>query len=47
MILNFNKQLLTKHQIFTKLPQISHFHKSRNFVSIIGIFLDKITASTI
>ena len=25
------KQLLTKYQIFTKLPQISHIHKNRNF----------------
>ena len=32
----FNKQLLTKYQIFTKLPQISHnIHKNRNFSSII------------
>ena len=28
------KQLLTKYQIFTILPQISHFHKYRNFSSI-------------
>ena len=25
------KQLLTKYQFFTKLPQISHIHKNRNF----------------
>ena len=25
------KQLLTKYQIFTKLPQISHTHKNRIF----------------
>ena len=29
------KQLLTKYQIFTKLPEISHIHKNYNFVSII------------
>ena len=28
------KKLLTKYQIFTILPQISHFHKFRNFSSI-------------
>ena len=28
--LNF-KQLLTKYQIFKKLPQISHIHKNHNF----------------
>ena len=28
------KQLLTKYQIFTILPQISHFHKNCNFSSI-------------
>ena len=28
------KQLLTKYQIFKILPQISHFHKNRNFSSI-------------
>ena len=32
------KQLLIKYQIFTKLPQISHIHKNRNFLSIIGTF---------
>ena len=37
-IQTFIKQLLTKYQIFTKLPQISHIHRNRNFLSIIGIF---------
>ena len=32
------KQLLTKYQIFTKLPQISHIYSYRNFLSIIVIF---------
>ena len=32
------KQLLTKYQIFTILPQISHFHKYRNFSSIFATF---------
>ena len=32
------KQLLTKYQNFTILPQISHFHKYRNFSSIFVIF---------
>ena len=32
------KQLLTKYQIFTILPQISHFHKYRNFSSIFETF---------
>ena len=39
---NFNKQLLTNYQIFTKLPQIPHIHKKRNFVSFIGTFLDQL-----
>ena len=30
------KQLLTKYQIFTKLPQISHTHKNHNLLSVIG-----------
>ena len=29
------KQLLTKYQIFMKLPQMSHIFKNRNFLSII------------
>ena len=29
------KQLLTKYQIFMKLPQISHIQKNRTFKSII------------
>ena len=29
------KQLLTKCQLLTKLPQISHTHKNRNFKCII------------
>ena len=29
--LNFNKQLLTKYQIFKKMPEISHFHKNHIF----------------
>ena len=33
--LNFNKQLLTKYQIFKKLPQISHIHQNHSFLSII------------
>ena len=34
---NFNcKRLLTKCRFFTKLPQISHTHKNRNFKSVIG-----------
>ena len=28
------EQLLTKYQIFTKFPQIPHFHKNHNFSSI-------------
>ena len=32
------KQLLTKYQIFTILPQVSHFHKYRNFSSIFATF---------
>ena len=32
------KQLLTKYQIFMKLPQISHIHKNHNVSSIIGTF---------
>ena len=32
------KQLLTKYQIFTILPQISHFNKYRNFSSIFATF---------
>ena len=35
---SFNKKLLTKYQIFTILPQISHFHKFRNFSSIFATF---------
>ena len=36
------KQLLTKYQIFTILPQISHFHNDRNFSSIFATFLDQL-----
>ena len=36
------KQLLTKYQIFTILPQISHFHKYRNFSSIFATFLEQL-----
>ena len=32
------KKLSTKYQIFTILPQISHFHKFRNFSSIFATF---------
>ena len=39
------KQLLTKYQIFTILPQISHFHKYRNFSSIFCNFLDQLLHS--
>ena len=35
------EQLLTKYQIFTILPQISHFYKNRNF-SGISNFLDQL-----
>ena len=28
---NFNLAVMTKYLIFTKLPQISHIHKNRNF----------------
>ena len=33
------KQLLTKYQIFTELPQISHFLKNHNFLSIIETYI--------
>ena len=36
------KRLLTKYHIFTILPQISHFHKYRNFSSIFATFLDQL-----
>ena len=36
------KQLLTKYQIFTILPQISHFHKYRNFSSNICNLSDQL-----
>ena len=36
------KQLLTEYQIFTILPQISHFHKYRNFSSIFATFLNQL-----
>ena len=36
------KQLLTKYQIFTILPQISHFHNNRNFSSMFATFLDQL-----
>ena len=36
------KQLLTKYQIFTKLPQIPHIHINRNFSSIFATFLDQL-----
>ena len=32
------KQLVTKYQIFTKLPQIPHIHINRNFPSIFETF---------
>ena len=32
------KQLLTKYQIFTKLPQIPYIHINRNFSSIFATF---------
>ena len=32
------KQLLTKYQIFTILPQIPHIHKNRKFSSIFATF---------
>ena len=35
------KQLLTKYQICTKLPQISHFHKNSDFYSLIEL-LEKV-----
>ena len=36
------KQLVTKYQIFMILPQISHFHKNRNFLKYICNFLDQL-----
>ena len=36
------KQLFTKYQIFTILPQISHFHKYRNFFKYICNFLEQL-----
>ena len=36
------KQLLTKYQIFTILPQISHFHKCHNFFKYFCNFLDQL-----
>ena len=36
------KQLLTKYQIFTKLPQIPHIHINRNFSSIFVTFLGQL-----
>ena len=36
------KQLLTKYQIFMKLPQIPHIHINRNFSSIFVTFLDQL-----
>ena len=33
------KQLLTKYQIFMKLPKIPHIHINRNFLSIFATFL--------
>ena len=36
------KQLLTKYQFFTKLPQISHIHINRNFFKYIYNFLDQL-----
>ena len=36
------KQLLTKYQVFTILPQISHFHKNRNFFKYFCNFLDQL-----
>ena len=33
---------MTKYQIFTKLPQISHIHKNRNFLEYICNFLDQL-----
>ena len=40
--LNPINQLLTKYQIFTILPQISHFHKYRNCLKYICNFLEKL-----
>ena len=39
------KQLLTKYQIFTKLPQISHIHRNRNFFKYNWNFLDQLLLS--
>ena len=36
------KKLLTKYQIFTILPQISHFHKFRKFFKYICNFWDQL-----
>ena len=35
------KQLFTKYQILTKLPQISHFHKIPKFLKYNWSFLDQ------
>ena len=35
------KQLFTKYQFLTKLPQILHIHKNHYFFSIIVFFLDQ------
>ena len=32
------KQVLTKYQIFTKLPQISRIHKNRHFASTLKCY---------
>ena len=35
---NFNKGVIYKISVLGKLPQISHIHKNRNLLSIIGLF---------
>ena len=35
------KQLLTRYQFLTKLPQISHIHKNHNFFKYNWNFLDQ------
>ena len=38
LIRTSTKQLLTKYQTFTTLPQIPHIHINRNFSSIFATF---------
>ena len=45
LIRTWIKQLLTKYQIFTKLPQIPRIRINRNFSSIFATFLDQLLHS--